>query len=84
MSFISAINKRFKDSGLAEVLVAGDVISEGSVDRALSGKHYKRSIRCLKVMYEALTRRIISHGLESGMHISEELTRKREVLKNTK
>ena len=64
MSFISAIKKRFKGSGIAEILVAADVIADGSVDQALSGKHYKRSTRCLKLMYEVLTRRIISTRIE--------------------
>ena len=33
-------------SELGEVFVA-----EGSVDRALKGKHYKRGLRCLRLMY---------------------------------
>ena len=42
----SAIYKRYKGSELGQVLVA-----EGSVDRALKGKHYKRGL-----MYEAHVR----------------------------
>ena len=38
---MTAIYKRSKGSELGEVLVAGGVIAEGSVDRALKGKHYK-------------------------------------------
>ena len=34
-SFISAINKRFEVSGLSDILVEADVISEGSVEQAL-------------------------------------------------
>jgi hypothetical protein len=45
------INKRYKGS---DVLVAGGAIAEGSVEHALKGKHYKRGLRCLKLMYEAL------------------------------
>ena len=50
MSFMSAINKRFKGSGLAELLVAADVIAKGSVEQALKGKHYKRGVRSLKLV----------------------------------
>ena len=46
LSFISAIYKRFKGSGLSDVLVAAGVIAAGSVDQALRGKHYKRAIHC--------------------------------------
>ncbi len=45
---------QIKGSELGEVLVAGGVIAESSVDRALKGKHYKRGLRCLTLMYEAL------------------------------
>ena len=58
-SFVSAINKRFKDSGLADILVAAGVIVRGSVTRALLGKHYKTGVRCLWLMYEMLMRRAI-------------------------
>ena len=46
-SFIYAMDKRFRGSGLSDILVTDGVIAEGSVDHALRGKHYKRSIRCL-------------------------------------
>ena len=38
-SFISAINKRFNGSGLSDLLVAVEVVAEGSVDNVLKGKH---------------------------------------------
>ena len=52
-SMIYAIYKRHKGSELADVLVAAGVIAEGSVDQALKGKHYRRALRCLMLMYEA-------------------------------
>ena len=79
MSFISAINKRFQGSGLSEIIVAADIISEGSNDQALRGKHYSRSIRCLTLMYEVLMRRIVCHSLSNGLELSSEL---KEVLRN--
>ena len=42
MSSFSAIYKRFKGSGISDVLVAASVIADGSVDQALRGKHFKR------------------------------------------
>lgn len=70
-SFIYAISKRFGGSGLSDILVAAGVIAEGSVDQALRGKHYKRSIRCLRLMYETLVQRLIKKGLQDGMLLSE-------------
>ena len=70
-SFIYATDKRFHGSGLSDVLVAAGVIAEGSVDQVLRGKHYKRSIRCLRLMYEALMRRLIWQCLSSVATIPE-------------
>ena len=81
MSFMSAINKRFKGSGLAELLVAADEIAKGSVEQALKGKHYKRGVRCLKLVYELLTRKIIQNGFENGLSISPDLQAKLQVLR---
>ena len=52
MSFIYAIYKRFKGSGLSDVLVTAGVIADGSVDQALRGKHFKRGVCCLRLIYE--------------------------------
>ena len=48
---MNAIYKCYNGSELGEVLVAGGVIAKGSVDRALKGKHYKRGLCCLRLMY---------------------------------
>jgi len=72
-SFIYAIDKRFHGSGLSDILVTAGVIAEGSVDQALRGKHYKRSIRCLRLMYEALIRRLIQHSIQHGASVPEEI-----------
>ena len=56
---MSAIYTRYKGSDYGEVLVAGGVIAEGSVDRALQGKHHKRGLRCLRLMYEALVSQLM-------------------------
>jgi hypothetical protein len=49
-SFMSVIFKRFEGSGLVDVLVAAGVVAQGSADSALRGKHFKRGIRCLRLM----------------------------------
>ena len=61
--------KRFRGCGLSDTLVAADVIAEGSVDQSKRGKHYKRGIRCLRLMYETLCRRIIQKGFQDGMSL---------------
>ena len=71
-SFIYAIYKRFKRSGISGVLVAAGVIANGSVDQALRGKHFKRGVRCLRLFYETLVHRAIDKRLE-GSPLSEEV-----------
>lgn len=60
---MNTIYKRYKGGELGEVLVAAGVIAEGSVDQALKGKHYKRGLRCLKLMYEALVSQLLKGRL---------------------
>ena len=66
MSYIYAIYKRFKGSGLSEVLVSAGVIVEGSVDQALKGKHYRRGLRCILLWREALIHKRLTKQLESS------------------
>ena len=54
MSFLAAMNKRFKGSSISEVLVAAGVIQSGSVDQAMRGKHFNRIIRCHSLIRETL------------------------------
>ncbi|KAG0720537.1 hypothetical protein GWK47_048318 [Chionoecetes opilio] len=60
---MSAIYKRYKGSDLGKVLVEAGVIAEASVDSALKGKHYKRGLRSLKLMYEALISQLVKERL---------------------
>ena len=60
---MSAIYKRYKGSELGEVVVAGGVIAGGSVDIALKDKHYKRGLRCLRLLYEALMSQLMKGRL---------------------
>ena len=72
MSFIYAIYKRFKGSGISDVLVAAGVIAGGSVDQALRGKHFKRGVRCLSLFYETLVHHALNKRLE-GTTLSDEV-----------
>ena len=48
-NFLGIIGKRFLDAGLRDLAVESEVITEGSIDRALNGQQYK-------LVYEALQR----------------------------
>ena len=62
---MSAICKRSRGGELGEVLVAGGVIPESSVDRALKGKHYKRGLRCLRHKVSSII--LARHGVADRM-----------------
>ena len=67
------IYKQYKGSGIAEVLVAAGVITEESVDQALRGKHYRRALRCLSLMYEALVHLLLARselGASTKAHLA--------------
>ena len=59
MMYMSILSNRFKYAGLRDLLIQSSVIAEGSIDRALCGKMYKRGIRMYKLAYEALTRLLL-------------------------
>ena len=82
-SFMSAINKRFNGSGLSDLLVAADIIAESSVDNASKGKHYKRSVRCFRLMFEdeVLVRRIIQPELNERVSLTPDLKEKLQKLR---
>ena len=63
-SFIYFIYKRFQGSGISDILVSAGVIVEGSVEQALRGKHYRRGVRCIMLMREALIQSRIKDKLE--------------------
>ncbi|CAB3997648.1 Hypothetical predicted protein [Paramuricea clavata] len=56
MTYLSAMSKIFEDGGLKDVFIEPGIVSEGSIQGVLSGKHYNRSVSCHKIMYEALQR----------------------------
>ena len=56
MMFTAIIYKRFRNTGLRDLMIHSGVLAEGSVDQALSGKMHNRGIRAYKLLYEALNR----------------------------
>ena len=54
MSFLSTIGKRFQDSGLEDILIESDIVAPGSMNGVMSGRHYNRSVRAHKLMFDAL------------------------------
>ena len=78
---MSAIYKHYKGSELGEVLVAGGVVAEGSVDHALKVKLYKRGIRCLRLMYEALMSQLLR--VRCAPNLGDETRKNLKILKYT-
>lgn len=51
---MSIIGKVFGDAGLRDIAVESGVIAEGSIMKLMQGRHYNRSVRFHKIMYEPL------------------------------
>ena len=54
MTALACMGKRFRDAGLQDILIESDIVAVGSVNGVMNGHHYNRSIRCHKLMAEAL------------------------------
>ena len=83
VAFITAISKRFEGSGLSELIVSADIVAEKSVDKALKGKHFRRAVRALQLVYEALQRCIIRNGVTAGIKLSANLQASLQKLRET-
>ena len=62
--------------------MSASIIAEKSVDQAFRGNHYRRIVRALQLMYEALQRRIIRRGVENGLKLSEKWMFELQKLRN--
>ena len=56
MSYLAAQGKIMKGSDFEEIVIEAGLCASGSLDKALSGKHYNRSMRMHTHMLEALER----------------------------
>ena len=45
-----------RDGGLRDILIDSDAYASASVDQMFSGKQYKRAVRGLTLVYEAVMR----------------------------
>ena len=48
-AFLAAIEKRFVDAGLADVLMESGIVGSGSVAGVIEGRHYNRGVCTHKV-----------------------------------
>ena len=54
--FLAVLGKRFGDAGFKDLLVEPGVIGSSACNRVLKEKHYHRSLRCHKLVFEALVK----------------------------
>ena len=72
MMFLGIIGSCFKDAGVQDILIQSGVLADGSAERAMTGSMYNRSVRMCKLMYEALTRMLITE-IERNIESIEEV-----------
>lgn len=53
--------------------MSADIIAEKSIDQAFRGKHFRRIVRALQLVYESLQRNIIRNGIKEGFMLSQQL-----------
>ena len=58
-AYFKMIGKKMNGSGFSDVLLEAGLISSGSLQGVLSGKHYTRAMHCHKVMLESLERLLL-------------------------
>lgn len=56
MSYLACIGLRYKDAGLADIVVESGLVASGSLNGVMNGHHYNRSVRTHKLASEALQR----------------------------
>ena len=60
LTFLAVIAPRFKDVGLRDISIQGNIVAEESVDTMFSGSRaYKRAIRAYKIIYDAISRLLL-------------------------
>ena len=57
---VVTFRKCFDDSGLADTLLEARTVAQGSLPWVMEGRHYNRSVRVIKIMAEALRRKLLS------------------------
>ena len=54
--FTAVIGKRFASAGLRDIIIEANLVGSGAVEQVLKGKSYNRTVKILKIVYEALQR----------------------------
>ena len=75
---MSAIFKRYEGSEFEEVLIQAGVVAAGSVKQALTGKHFRRGLRCFRLFSEALISKLLK-----DVNLSAETKKKLDMLRDT-
>ena len=71
-TFIGAVGKHMKGSGLEDVMVESGVCASGSVEKVLAGKHYNRATYVLRTSVEALERLLLASFQDDEGEILDE------------
>jgi len=64
-AYMKMVGKKMNGSGLSDILLEAGLISSGSLQGVLSGKHYDRALHCHKIILECLERLLLSQYLTS-------------------
>ena len=69
MSYLACIGIRYKDAGLADIIIESGLVASGSVKGVMNRHHYNRAFRTHKIVSEAMQRLRFQQFLDS---LSEE------------
>ena len=56
LAMLACIGKRFRDAGLENLVIESGIVAQGSLNGAMNGHHYNRSVRMHKCVVEAMER----------------------------
>ena len=65
MSYLACIGIRYKDAGLANIVIESGLVASGSVKGVMNGHHYNRAFRTHKIVSEAMQRLRFQQFLDS-------------------
>lgn len=65
MSYLGAVGKLMKGSGLEEIVIEAGLCASGSLEKVLAGKHYNRAMRVHTHVLEALERLLFASFLQN-------------------
>ena len=63
------------------MIVSTSIIADKSIDQVMRGKHFRRIVRILQLVYEALLRQIIRHAMAKNITLPKDLKLQLDTLK---